>query len=179
VILTSFAALTQLIPACHRQSLNDYPSGNDASSDGPSGQDGSSGGGFGDDGSLLDDVELGDGSSGGGSNCALPSGTYAVTATPEADADPTCVPFSSTVTFPPSTKPNDAGVTCTYVGRGTLPVCAVSFTCQGYDDAAMLDTITGYVEVDGISIEGTEEIQMNTADETATTCNYKLAYVKQ
>jgi hypothetical protein len=179
LILTSFAALAQLTPACNRKSFNDYPPGNDASSDGQSGEGSSSGGGLGDDGPALDVIELGDGSSGGGGNCALPSGTFTVTATPDVDADAACMPFSSLVTFPPSTKPNDAGVSCTYTGMGSLPVCAVSFTCQVYDDAAMLDTVTGFIEVDGTSIEGTEEIRTNTGDETATTCSYTLAYVKQ
>ena len=177
-ILTSFAALAQLTPACHRQSFDDYPPGNDASSDGRSAESSSGGGGIGDDGPTLDDVELGDGSSGGGGNCALPSGTFAVTGTPAADADPTCTAFSTTVTFPPSTKPNDAGVTCTYTGTGSLPICAVSFTCQGYDDAAMLDTITGYIEVDGTSLSGTEEI-MSTGDGAVQPCNFELSYVKQ
>ncbi|HTQ42173.1 MAG TPA: hypothetical protein VMI75_05390 [Polyangiaceae bacterium] len=178
LILTSFAALTQLTPACNRKSFDDYPPGNDASSDGQSGEASSGGGGLGDDGPSLDDVELGDGSSGGGGNCALPSGTFAVTATPDADADPTCMAFSTMVTFPPSIKPNDAGVTCSYTATGSLPICAVSFTCQGYDDAAMVDTVTGYIEVDGTSIEGTEEI-MSTGDGAVQPCNYRLSYVKQ
>jgi hypothetical protein len=105
-------------------------------------------------------------------------GTFAVTATPDADADPQCMPWSSSVTFPPSTKPNDAGVSCSYAPMGSLPVCAVSFSCQGYDDAGLLATTTGYIEVDGTSIAGTEEIQ-TPGDETVTTCSYKLSYVKQ
>jgi hypothetical protein len=179
VILTSFAALAQLVPACNRKSFSDYPPGNDASSGGDSSGGSSSGGGLGDDGPGPDVIVFGDGSSGGGGNCALPSGTFAVTATPDADADPTCMPWTSTVTFPPSTKPNDAGVSCSYTPTGSLPVCAVSFSCQGRDDGGMVAKTTGFIEVDGTSIAGTEEIQVSTGDETVTTCSYKLSYVKQ
>ena len=178
VILTSLAALTQLVPACSKKSPSLNPGGDDASAEsGSSG--GSSGGGLGDDGAAIDVGFVGDDSSGGGSDCALPAGTYAVTATPLADADPTCMPWTSTVTFPPSTKPNDAGVSCTYTPTGSLPICAVDFTCEGHDDAGMLSTTTGYIEVDGTSIAGQEEIQIPTGDETADTCSYKLSYVKQ
>ncbi len=178
LILTSFAVLAQLTPACSKQAPSGNPLGDDASSDAPSG--GSSGGGLGDDGPALDVIDLGEGSSnGGGGDCALPAGTFAVTATPQADADPTCAPWSSTVTFPPSTRPDDAGVACSYTPMGSLPVCAVSFTCNGHDEAGMLTTTTGFIEVDGTSIAGREEIQMPTGDETAATCSYTLSYVKQ
>lgn len=183
VILTSFAAVAQLVPACSSKSTpGQAPPGDDASSDtGSSSGASSSGGGLGDDGSMLDESYLGDGSSsgGGGTNCALPSGTFAVTATPDADADPACTSWTSTVTFPPSTKANDAGVTCTYTPKGTLPVCAVSFTCQGVEEGGMLSTTTGYIEVDGTSIAGTEEIQTPTGDESVQACSYTLSYVKQ
>jgi hypothetical protein len=178
LILTSFAALAQLVPACSRKSSSENTPGNDASSDGQSSGGSSSGGGLGDDGAALDVIVLGDGSSGGGGTCALPAGTFAVTATPDAEADPQCMPWSSTVIFPPSTKPNEAGVSYSYTAMGSLPVCAVSFSCQGYDDAGMLATTTGYIDVDGTSIAGTEEIQ-TPGDETVTTCSYKLSYVKQ
>jgi len=179
LIVMSFAALAQLVPACHKQSSSDYPPGDDASNDGQSEASSSSGGGFGDSGIPLDESYLDDSSSGGG-DCALPSGTFAVTATPDADADPACVPWSSTVTFPPSTKPNDAGVSCSYTPAGSLPVCAVSFVCQGIEEGGgTLTTTTGNIQVDGTAIAGTEEIQMPTGDETETTCSYKLSYVKQ
>jgi hypothetical protein len=177
LFLTSFAALAQLVPGCHKQSFNDYPPGNDASSDGPDGSS-SGGGGLGDDALSLGDSYPSDDST-VGSDCTLPSGTYAVTATPMADADPTCTPWSSTVKFPPSGKPDDAGVTCQYTPTGQLPLCAVSFTCQGLDEAGMPTLTTGFIEVDGTSIEGREEIQMPTGDETETTCNYTLTYAKQ
>lgn len=167
--------LGQLIPGCHKQSFEDYPPGNDASSDGSGEGSSSSGGAVGDD-SFVPPGD--DSSSGGGSDCVLPSGTYSVTAMPEADADPSCVPWTSTVTFPPSTKANDAGVTCTYTPSGQLPLCAVDFICNGLDDAGMLTTITGFIEVDGTSISGTEEIQSPTGDEIDTTCSYTLTYVK-
>lgn len=179
LILTSLAVLAQLVPACSKNSPSQNPPGDDASSDSGSSGGSSSGGGLGDDGSMLDESFLGDGSSGGGSDCALPSGTFTVTATPDADADPACMPWMSTVTFPPSTKANDAGVTCTYTPAGTLPVCAVSFTCHGIEEGGALSTTLGYIEVDGSSIAGTEQIQTPTGDETVETCSYKLSYVKQ
>lgn len=168
----------QLVPACSKQAPSANPPGDDASSDARSGG-GSSSGGLGDDGAALDVVDLGEGSSSGGGDCTLPAGTFAVTATPQADADATCTPWSSTVTFPPSTKPDDAGVTCSYAPMGSLPVCAVSFTCNGHDEAGMLTTTTGFIEVDGTSIAGREEIQTPTGDETQATCSYTLSYVKQ
>lgn len=181
LLLTGFAALAQLVPACSHASGSPGGSpGNDASTDVRSGGE-DSGGGLGNDGPAPDAIDLGDGSSsgGGGENCALPSGTYAVTATPDSDGDPECMPWTSSVTFPPSTKPDDAGRSCTYVPMGSLPVCAVAFNCQGVDDAGNLDTITGFIEVDGTSIAGNEEIAPPPGDENAITCSYHLSYVKQ
>lgn len=181
LFLTSFAALTQLVPACHKQSFDDYPP--DGSGDGPAEASGSSGGGLGDDAMMLGESYLSDDSSSGGGDCALPDGTFTVSATPyippDAAPDPACTPFTSTVTFPPSTKANEAGVTCSYTPDGSPPLCAVDFTCQGLDEAGMISTITGFIQVDGTSISGSEEMQVPTGDETYDTCTYKLTYTKQ
>jgi hypothetical protein len=113
------------------------------------------------------------------SNCTVPSGVYQVTATPSPDSGAGCSASTWTQGLPNSSYANDAGLLCSYTPNGSLPVCAISFSC-GAATASESTTITGFISVDNTSFEGTEDVVVTSfADGGTDNCSYALTYVKQ
>jgi hypothetical protein len=178
------AAALSGFAACNHQSFSDYPSeGSDASTR-ETGSASSSGGFAGDDSSSSgsDVFVIGDGNVGPPSDCAIPSGTYEVTATPAADSGAACTAMTTTEVFPPP-KTNDAGLLCTYDPTGMLPVCGVSFDCTSIvpGEAGTIQTaILGNIQVAGTSLAGAETIDVTLGPSGNTTsCSYTLSFVKK
>ena len=175
-VLISAALVEVGLVACTQRSFSDYPPEPDASQHDSS--SGASSGIFMNDAMGDDVLNFGDATgSSSGSDCAIPNGTYAVTATPSADAGPSCSASTSTITFPMSHV--DGGPVCSYTPNGSPPSCAVTFICTS---STMTDTTTasGFINVFGSSIAGTETVvvtDMITA-KVVSTCDFTLSYVK-
>ena len=174
VVMISAALAQVWLIACTQRSYSDYPPGPDASGHDSSG---SSSGVFVDDATGGDAPTFGDGSGSSGGDCAIPSGTYTVTATPSGDAGLSCTGSTSTITFP--TSHVDGGPFCSYIPSGSPPACAVSFSCTSTSggDATIA---SGFIEVLDSSIGGSETVVVT---DTATThvisnCAFTLAYAK-
>jgi hypothetical protein len=144
------------------------------------------------DGGSLDVFEVFETSTlaGDGGPCAIPSGTYTVTATPTEDSGPQCPAWTSTVippgpspvTGPPITGPCLGGPgTGSWQSDGPLPVCALDFTCSN-DDGANTIVIVGSVEVFDGTYAGTAESQVYSdldASVALYTCTFHLDYTLQ
>jgi hypothetical protein len=181
------AAVTQVCAlACSHHSFSDFPSdGLDAAGDDSPASSSEGVGSAGDDAEATDALDLADSSPGSstgppGAACAVPDGTYTVTATPSSDSGAGCIASTATITFPPP-PPSDAGASCLYASSGSLPVCAVTFSCID-DDGTQTTNTSGFIEVIASSFAGAET-QVVTADadasEPLSTCTFDLTYAAQ
>lgn len=189
IVSVAIAEMTTL--ACSRKSYSD-----DNGDAGDSGDEGSDapfsfdvgGGGVGDGSgsfeSSLDETGVEDG---GGGPCALPNGTYTVTATPTDDSGPQCPAWSSTVSYPPS-QDSDGAAACLggpgigyWSADGELPVCAVAFTCSS-DNGENTTQTSGSIGIIEGSYAGTAESQVYSdldASVPLYTCVFHLDYAEQ
>jgi hypothetical protein len=179
-ILAGVALATALgLVACskHTESTAGSDAGDAAGDDTGAAIDGSLGGG--DDAATADELTFDDVATG---NCAIPDGTYMVTATLSGDAgSPSCMGFTSTVTFPLPTGSADGGLACSTTADGTLPVCTVDFSCT-QDGAGTTISTSGYIQVVDSSYAGYEtvqEVSTMIGMPTLSTCSYSLEYAKQ
>jgi hypothetical protein len=166
---------------CSRHSFSDFPTdGTDASSDDSSTP--STEGVLGDDAAEEDALPFIEAGGGGstGDECAVPPGTYTVTATPLSDSGPLCTGSTSTLTFP--FLFSDAGPLCTFAPSGSLPVCAINFSCTA-DDGTETTNTSGFIEVIDSAFAGSETVVVtfdaDAGDTPISTCNLNLAYQSQ
>jgi hypothetical protein len=167
--------------ACAHHSYSDFPAdGIDASGDDSSNPASEGLGSPGDDAEPEDAIDFADSSpTGPTGECAVPDGTYAVTATPSSDSGGPCSASTSTVTFP--VPASDGAAACIYTSSGSLPVCAITFSCT-VDDGSETTNTSGFIEVIGSSFAGAET-QLVTSDADASsplsTCDFNLTYAPQ
>jgi hypothetical protein len=167
--------------ACSHHSFSDFPAdGIDASEDDSSTPAGEGLGSLGDDAEPEAAADFAEsGPTGATGECAVPDGTYTVSATPSSDSGGPCSASTSTVTFP--VPASDGAAACLYTSSGSLPVCAITFSCT-VDDGSETTNTSGFIEVIGSSFAGAET-QVVTADADASsplsTCDFNLTYTPQ
>jgi hypothetical protein len=117
-----------------------------------------------------------------GGACALPKGTYTVTATPINDSGPQCPAWTATVAPPAAPNTNGPCIGGLGIGAwtsdGTLPVCAVDFLCKA-DDGEQTTKTAGSIEVFNGTYAGTAEAQTTPDLDGGTppfTCTFHLDY---
>jgi hypothetical protein len=189
LLIGSVLVAEMTILACSKKSYS-----NDNGDSGDAGDDGDApfafdvgGGGIGDGSGSFESSLDETGVDGGQGPCALPNGSYTVTATPTEDSGPNCPSWTATIGFPPTQEADGAALCLGGPGAGywnadgELPACTIDFTCSSDNGENTTQTSGSIVVLEG-SYAGTSESQVYSdldASVPLYTCVFHLDYASK